>query len=269
MTQATGRTRTIRRVAGAVAAAVAAGTLLVGCGAADGSTAATGTTPTPSPKDALLASVPQGTEGAFRFTGRDASSTLTGRIDPAAKAFEISTAMAPDSDGVTTKISFLVIEDRIWMKAKFSGRPGLPKFPDRWMALDRSRLTDGVGVPSYDGADQGNAGPLLDAAGEVRQQGPGTYVGVVDVTAGEAAKALEEGEAAALGEAGKRVPFTAQVGPDGHLTSLVLEMPAAGGRKAYRYAVTYAGFGSTPKITAPTGSAATKAPAAAYELLNG
>ena len=83
------------------------------------------------------------------------------------------------------------------------------------------------------------------------------------------AKALEDGEAATLGEAGKHVPFTALVGPDHHLTSLVLEIPAAGKNKAYRYVVTYADFDSTPKITAPAGSAATKAPALAYEVLNG
>ncbi|MFC4146361.1 hypothetical protein ACFO0M_08855 [Micromonospora mangrovi] len=271
MTQAMGGTGTIRRMVGAVTVAVAATALLGGCGPADGAdgTANAPATPATSPKDALLATVPQGTEGAFRFTGRDASSTLSGRVDPAAKAFEMVTLMPADSDGVTTKLSFLVIDDELWLKAKFTGRPGLPKFPDKWMKLDRSRLKDAASAPSYDGADLGNAGPLIQAATSVQEQAPGRYAGVIDVTEGEAAKALEDGEAAALGEAGRQVPFTAVVGPDRHLTSLTLKMPAAGKRKAYDYVVSYVDYGTAPKITRPGGSTATKAPAAAYDLLNG
>ncbi|MGR6322267.1 hypothetical protein Q2K19_14290 [Micromonospora soli] len=258
---------------GTVTAMLAATTLLGGCGSKSDPAAAPSTSsaasPTAEPRQALLDAVPDETDGAFQFSGKDASSDLRGRIDPAAKAFEMNMAMAPDKDGVTVKMSFLVVEEKIWMKAKFSGQPGLPKLPDKWLALDRAKLNDGDGVPSYDGADQGNAGPLIEAATSVAQEGPGKYTGFIDVTGGEAAKALEDGEAAALGEAGKHVPFTALVGSDGHLSSLVLEMPAAGKRKAYRYVVNYTGFGSTSKITAPTGSAATKAPALAYEILNG
>ncbi|MFC4019678.1 hypothetical protein ACFOW4_17275 [Micromonospora sp. GCM10011542] len=273
MTQATGSAGTIRRTVGTVAAVLGTTILLGGCGPKSEPAAAPqgrpATSPTTSPKEALLDAVPDGTEGTFRFSGKDASSTHTGRIDPEAKAFEINTVIAPDSDGITAKMSFLLVGDRVWMKAKFSGQPGLPKFPDKWMTLDRTKLTDGAGIPSYDGADQGNAGPLIEAATSVEEQSPGRYVGVIDVSAGNAAKALEEGEAAALGAAAKKVPFTAMVGADKHLASLTLKIPAAGKAKAYDYVVTYADYGSTQKITVPTGSAVTKAPPMAYEMLNG
>ncbi|MEU3456218.1 hypothetical protein ABZ671_21870 [Micromonospora sp. NPDC006766] len=273
MTQATGSAGTLSRMVGTVAVTLAATTLVGGCGLKSEPAATPGSgsvaSPTATPREALLDAVPGETDGAFRFAGKDASSDVSGRIDPASKAIEITMAMPPDKDGITTKMSFLVIEDKLWMKAKFSGQPGLPKFPDKWMALDRSKLTDEGSVPRYDGADQGNAGPLIEAATSVEQQEPGKYTGFIDVTSGNAAKALDEGEAEALGEAGKHVPFTALVGPDNHLSSLVLEMPSVGKHKAYRYVVTYTDFGSAPKITAPTGSAAMKAPALAYELLNG
>ncbi|MFY1617911.1 hypothetical protein [Micromonospora sp. WMMD736] len=268
MTQATGTAGTIRRTVGTVAAVLAATTLLAGCGTQSEPTSAPQSSPSASPKDALLAAVPDGKEGAFRFSGKDASSTIDGRIDPAANAFELNMVMPPD-DGVVVKMSFLVIKDQNWVKAKFSGRPGLPKFPDKWMKLDRTKLTDAASIPTYDGVDQGNAGPLIQAATEVEEKSPGQYVGFIDVSAGEAAKALEDGEAAALGEAGKKVPFTAVVGADKHLASLTLKMPAAGKTKAYDYVVKYADYGSAPKITAPTGAAAVKAPAMAYDLLNG
>lgn len=272
MTEATASARTVRRTMGTVAVLTAT-VLIGGCGPKSDPIAAPGTAPassaaTADPKRALLDAVPDETAGAFRFTGKDASSDISGRIDPASRALEMHVSTPPDEDGITVRMSFLFVQDKLWMKARFSGRPGLPRFPDKWMALDRSKLTDDEEVPSYDGADQGNAGPLIEAATSVEEQSPGKYAGFIDVTSGEAAEALEDGEAAALGEAGKHVPFTAVVGPDGHLTSLVLEIPAAGERKAYRYVVTYTGFGSTPKITAPTGNAVTRAPALAYELLN-
>ncbi|MGC4877279.1 hypothetical protein ACLQ26_13605 [Micromonospora sp. DT43] len=269
MTQATGTAGTIRRTVGTAAAVLAATTLLTGCGPKSEPAAAPQSSPSASPKEALLEAVPDGTEGAFRFSGKDATSTISGRIDPAAKGFELNMAMPADSDGIVVKMSFLVIEDQNWVKAKFSGRPGLPKFPDKWMQLDPKKLTDAVDIPAYDGVDQGNTGPLIQAATSVEEKSPGQYVGFIDVSETEAAKALEDGEAAALGEAAKKVPFTAVVGADKHLASLTLKMPAAGKAKAYDYVVNYADYGSAPKISVPTGAAATKAPAMAYEMLNG
>ncbi|MBM0277743.1 hypothetical protein [Micromonospora tarensis] len=269
MTQATGTAGTIRRTIGVVAAVLATTTLLTGCGSTEEPPGAPRNSPSASPKDVLLAAVPDGTEGAFRFSGKDSSRTLSGRIDPEAKAFEFNSTMPADSDGIVVKMSFLVIEDQNWLKATFSGRPGLPKFPNKWMRLDRTKLTDSEAIPTYDGVDQGNAGPLIQAATSVEEQSPGRYVGFIDVSGGEAAKALDDGEAAALGEAARKVPFTAVIGADKHLASLTLKIPAAGKAKAYDYVVKYADYGTTPKINAPTGAAETKAPAMAYEMLNG
>ncbi|GGO11272.1 hypothetical protein [Micromonospora parathelypteridis] len=273
MTQATGSASTIRRTVGAVAAMLATTTLLGGCGPknepASAPQSSPSASPTVDPKQALLDAVPDGTEGTFQFSGKDSSSTLSGRIDHASKAIEINTTAAPGSDGITTKMSFLLIGEEVWVKAKFSGQPGLPKFPDKWMKLDRTKLADSDSIPAYDGADQGNAGPLIEAATSVKEQSPGKYVGVIDMSVGNAAQALEEGEAAALGEAARTVPFTAVVDADKHLTSLTLKIPAAGKAKAYDYVVNYADYGTTPKISVPTGAAVTNAPKMAYEMLNG
>ncbi|WFE51667.1 hypothetical protein [Micromonospora sp. WMMD1155] len=273
MTQATGTAGTFGRTVGTIAAVLAATTLLGGCGPKDEPAAAPrsgpSASPTVDPKRALLDAVPDGTEGTFQFSGKDSTNTHTGRVDPASKAVELSITGAPGSDGITTKMSFLLIGEEAWLKAKFSGKPGLPKFPDKWMKLDRTKLTGSDTIPAYDSADQGNAGPLIEAATSVQEQSPGQYVGVVDVSAGNAAEVLDDGEAAALGEAGKTVPFTAVVDEEKRLTSLTLKIPAAGKAKAYDYVVTYTDYGTAPKISVPTGSAATKAPAMAYEMLNG
>ncbi|MFG2103032.1 hypothetical protein ACGFJ5_20785 [Micromonospora echinaurantiaca] len=274
MTNGTGRAGTVRRGAGALAAVLAT-TLLVGCGLAgtdSGAGGAGSATPPVSPKQALLAAVPDGSEGAFRFSGKDATSDLSGVVDPDAKGIDLTAAVKDPEHGFTTRMSFLVVQERIWMKVKFTGTEGLtglPKLPNRWMELDRSRLTDPDATPTYEGVDVGNAGPIIQAATTVEEKADRTYAGVVDLTAAEAAKAVGEEEVAALGDAARQVPFTAVVGADGNLTSLTLDVPAAGTAKAWTYVVKYADYGSAPKLAAPGGDAAQPAPKLAYQMLNG
>ncbi|MGK5742953.1 hypothetical protein [Micromonospora sp. URMC 103] len=274
----TERTRTVGflRRATVTSAALAVAALAGGCGPGGGTDRAAEPGQQPSaamtPKEALLAAVPDGTEGTIRFSGRDSSSTLSGVVDPAAKGAEITTAVKDADLGFTTTLSFRIVADEAWMKVKFSntkGLTGFPKLPDRWLRLDRARITDAESAPVYEGADLGNAGPLIEAATEVKEEADRRYAGTIDLTSGEAAKVLDAEEMTALGAKAAAVPFTAQVGPDGNLAALSLQVPAAGGRKAYEYLVQYRDYGTAPKVTAPTGTAAQEAPAAAYELLNG
>ncbi|MFI6260988.1 hypothetical protein [Micromonospora sp. NPDC051006] len=275
MTQRTRTAGLLRRVVSTTTAALAATALLAACTPDDGAerTAEPGSSSAaPTPKAALLAAVPDGTEGTFRFSGKDSSSTVSGLVDPTAKGAEFTTSIKDPDLGFTTTMSFRLVADQTWMKVKFTGTKGLtglPKLPDRWLRLDRSRLTDGESAPVYDGVDVGNAGPLVEAATAVEEQGTGRYAGTIDLTSGEAAKALDAESMTALGDKAKAIPFTAEVGADGNLASLTLQVPAAGKQKAYEYLVRYRDYGTAPKVTAPTGKAAQDAPAVAYELLNG
>ncbi|MGS2613335.1 hypothetical protein ACVCAH_02170 [Micromonospora sp. LZ34] len=271
MTNGTGRAGTIRRSAGTLTAVLAAAALLAGCGP-DGTDSGSPASPATTPKQALLAAVPDGTEGAFRFSGKDATSDLSGVVDPDAKGIDLTAAVKDPEHGFTTRMSFLVVQERVWMKVKFTGTEGLtglPKLPNRWMELDRAKLTDPESTPTYEGVDVGNAGPIIEAATSVEEKSDRTYTGVVDLSGGEAAEAVGEQEVAALGEAARQVPFTAVVGADGNLTSLTLDVPAAGTAKAWKYVVKYADYGSAPKLAAPSGNAAQPAPKLAYEMLNG
>ncbi|MEU4717541.1 hypothetical protein AB0F73_28345 [Micromonospora purpureochromogenes] len=268
MTQAPGSAGTTRRAVGTLAAMLAATTLLGGCGPKSEPAAE----PRTSPKEALLDAVPDGTEGPFRFSGKDATSDLSGVVDPEAKGIDLTAAVKDPEHGFTTRMSFLVLQERIWMKVKFTGTEGLtglPKLPNRWMELDRARLTDPDTTPTYEGVDIGNAGPIIEAATTVEEKSDRTYAGVVDLTRSEAAEAVGEEEVAALGEAARQVPFTAVVGPDGNLASLTLDVPAAGKAKAWAYVVKYVDYGSAPKLAAPSGNAAQPAPKLAYEMLMG
>ncbi|HEX7745355.1 MAG TPA: hypothetical protein VF462_08870 [Micromonosporaceae bacterium] len=278
MTQGIGAA-TLRRVAVTATAALAVAAGVMGCtdqqerSAASAPSSTAPPSPAMSAKETLLASVPDGSEGPFRFSGRDGSSTVSGNVDPAAKGLHLTTAHKDPEHGFTLTMAFLFIEDQLWVRIRFTGTEGLtglPKLPDKWLKLDPSRLTDGESAPRYDGPDPGNAGPLIEAATSVEHQGGGRYRGVIDLTAANAGKALDDDERiAALGSAAKRVPFTAVVGSDRKLASLVLNVPAAGAAKAYQYVVNYRDYGGAPRLAVPQGSAAEPAPPIAYEILNG
>ncbi|MBF9134357.1 hypothetical protein I0C86_36320 [Plantactinospora sp. S1510] len=266
MRRDTGTARWARRMTGPMAALLGATVMLGGCGAVKEGVAEV------TAKQTLLGSVPDGSEGPFRFTGKDVTTDVSGSVDPAAKALDLKTSIKDPEHGFSTHITFRVIGDEAWTKISFTetkGLTGLPKLPKKWLKLDPSKFTDADGMPKYDGADQGNAGPLIEAATTVNDDGAGKYSGTIDLTSGEAAKVLEADQMTALGDAAKQVPFTAVVGADKNLASLTLAVPAAGSAKAFSYIVKYQDYGSAPKVTAPTAAQAQNAPAVAYELLNG
>ncbi|MFB9237257.1 hypothetical protein ACFFWC_17125 [Plantactinospora siamensis] len=223
-----------------------------------------------SPKEALLAAVPQDSAGPLRFSGKDDTNDISGSIDPQAKALQLATSMK--QDGIAVHMSFLIVAEQAWVKMRFTGDRRkvalLPKYPDRWMHLNRAKLTGDGAVPTYDGADQGNTGVLIENATSVEDKGDGRYAGTVDLTSGEAAKVLDAAEMTALGAAAKQVPFTGKV--IGHnLAEFTMDVPAAGKHQAFRYVVNYTDYGTAPKLTAPSGPAAQEAPASLYQLMNG
>lgn len=277
--QRTGTAGTTRRVATTATAVLAATTLLTGCGpkekavggSAATSAAAPASSPATDPKTTLLAAVPNEQDPAFRFSGIDGTDKVTGMVDPAVKAMELSYTLKFDEDPtVSMDMSFRVIEERSWMRVKVAGIDGLQqmmKIPTRWMALDKSKIKKDA--PGYEGTDPGSAAAIIGTADTVIDKGDGTYTGFADLTRGtEVADAISSVDVATLGDAAKKVPFTAVVGADGNLASLTVELPAAGRQKAGRYVVKYFDFGKAPKVTAPTGSDVQEAPAKAYELLN-
>ncbi|MFC0007208.1 hypothetical protein [Micromonospora siamensis] len=275
MTYRTGAAGPLRRIVTTATAVLTVTALLAGCGTGDRSSDATGSSaPTPSPsadpKAELLAAVPDGQEPRFRYTEQNGPDKLSGVVDPAAKAQELTvTETDPDFAMV---LNLRVIDDRTWMRVKLTGVDGLHemmKLPKRWMTLDPAKMKDSEPL-AYEGSDPGNTGVFLEHASAVRKKGTGTYTGFLDLTGGpEVTEALKSLDLVASGAAAKKVPFTAVVGADGNLASLSMTVPAAGKRKARKVVVRYFDFGSAPKLTAPAGDQVQAAPASAYELLGG
>ncbi|MEU1684587.1 hypothetical protein [Micromonospora sp. NPDC005707] len=273
MTQRTGTAATFRRVAALATAVLAATALSAGCGTG-GSTGSDPTAaPSADPKAALLAAVPDEKDPAFRFSTLDGTDRFVGVVDPAAQAMELGMTEKNDDPEFTMDMTFRVIDKDLWMRVKLTGIPGLHdmlKLPKRWMALDRTKLDDETEAPVYQNADPANTAAIIRTADTVADKGNGTYTGVADLTANADVQSAFDGvDVAALGEAAKKVPFTAVVGPDGNLASLTLDVPAGGKQKAMKLVTRYYDFGKAPKLTAPTGNQVQKAPASAYEVLNG
>ncbi|MCZ7419196.1 hypothetical protein O7605_06650 [Verrucosispora sp. WMMA2121] len=261
MTQRTGTTATTRRLA-AVAAALMAATLVAGC---DDEATPAAAPPPPDPKQELLAAVPGEQDPAFRFTTSDSSGDVSGVVDPANRGMDIDT-VTKDKD-FTLEMSFRMVESRTWMKVNFKGAKDiqkLMKLPTKWMELDPAKIEGPDSLPTYEGTDPGNADAIIRAATDVQAGEPGTYTGVVDLSAApELADAL-----AALGDADGQLPLSAVVGADGNLSSLTLEIPAAGKKKKSEYVVEYFDFGTAPAVVAFTEEQAQPAPSAAYDMLN-
>ena len=274
MTQRFGSVVKLRRIAALATAVLATTVLAAGCGTGD-ATESAGPAPSPSadPKATLLAAVPDENDPAFRFTTIEGADKFDGVVDPAARGLELSMSEKSKDPEFTMGMTFRVIEEDIWMRVKITGMAGLQdmmKLPKRWMLLDRTKLDDTSEVPVYQNADPANMGGVIRTAETVEDRGDGTYAGFADLTASaDIRESFTTVDVDALGDAAKKVPFTAVVGPDGNLTSLTLEVPAAGKKKAMKLVAKYYDFGKAPKISAPTGAQVQKAPASAYEMLNG
>jgi hypothetical protein len=259
-----------KRAAATAAALLTAAGVGSGCDVAGSQDEAS---PAPqTPKEALIASVPDGSEGRYRFTVTDADMTSTGEVDPTAKGVHIASAYTDKDLGFTMNMAFLVVDQQAWTRITFTDTKsltGLPELPDNWLRLDPTKVKDPDSMPlAFDGADPVNATSLLRSAVSANDKGSGRFDGTLDLTRASDAEVVDPDGLTALGEAAKAVPFTATVDAGGRLASITVEVPAAGETPAHQFVVTYADYGSAPAVSPPVAAEATDAPAAAYELLN-
>lgn len=138
------------------------------------------------------------------------------------------------------------------------------------MRLDWEKTDlDDTGLPTDDDADPAGAAALFRSIVDVEAAGPGEYRGTMDLTQAKGAELVDEETADALGEKAKAVPFRATVDSARRLTSLSVDLPAAGKEPERTHTVSYARYGKAPKVSRPPAAQVTEAPPAAYQLLNG
>jgi hypothetical protein len=226
-----------------------------------------------TPKDQLLAAVPDGSQGSFRYTYNDAETQGSGVVDPAGKKLQHTTVYKDRALGFSITMTFLVVDQESWFKVAFANTrnvTGLPKLPKKWMHIDPSRVKDFSGAElTFTDPDPTGADSLFESTVDVQAAGTGEYRGVMDLTRASRAELVDKETVTALGDKAKSIPFRATVDSAGRLTLVSLDVPAAGKTPAATYKVAYADYGAAPPVAQPPTNDVQEAPAEAYELLNG
>lgn len=225
-----------------------------------------------SPKDVLMAAVPDGSQGTFQCAITEPDMNSSGPVNPHAKQMRWTTVYRDPKLGYQMTMVFLIIDQHTWMKVSYAHAEhvtGLPKLPAKWMAMDRSKLTGaGTDIAGFTDPDPAGTQALFAAIDEVSQTGDGNYQGTLDLTKATGADIVESDDLKALGGKAKAVPFQATVDGAHRLTSVTVDVPAAASTAAFKYHIAYTAYGTAPAISAPPANQVQPAPAAAYALFN-
>jgi hypothetical protein len=260
-------------------AAVVLAAALAGCGpatdpAAGGAGASTPPTTPPSAGELLVKSVPAAGSVKYGFAVKGGDTPLNGVLDASGKAYRYDVTQVNADPHFKMTMNFLFVGEKSWVKIGFSeasGLTGLPKLPAKWMLLDKSKLKgdDALPTPADDESDPGAAGAIMAAIVDAKQTTPGHFTGTTDLTRQPDAGIVDEKTLKALGAKAKSLAFRADTDASGRLTSVIVDIPAVGKTKAHRYAVSYRDYGTVKSPVEPSAAEQQKAPAAAYDLLNG
>ncbi|MER7008149.1 hypothetical protein ABT297_34590 [Dactylosporangium sp. NPDC000555] len=265
---------------GRAAALIVAASVMFGAGACgnSGDDSATPGAPSttsskaPESKDVLLGSLSEYDKGVYavEFSGLDGSGQAT--VDaPKKQAYVKTISTDPDAKFA---MELLVIEPDAYVKmdmGDLAKLPGMQQLNGKtWMHVDRTKVKDdGSVIVKIGEADLLDLKSLLQSAQSVQPAGDHKYSGTLDLAKGENSPMTDEAVVKALGEKAGSVPFTATLDADGHFTELLIDVPAAGDKKAHQLKLTLSKYGTATVPAKPTGKAVIEAPAKAYDILNG
>jgi hypothetical protein len=229
------------------------------CGPEDGKPSAAGSTATTipaDPKQALLASTKEIAKGHFRFAMTADEVTSDGVVHLPSQSARMSMKMG-GGDGFGMEMDLIYIEPDSWVKVKIEGLPGGQKAnSDKYQHLDQSKVKE---IDEFqfkaDEADPASVDKLFKVLVDVQKAGEGVYRGTLDLTkVGELDSLLADSELAkSLGVEAAKLPFEATLDAQGRLTTLMIDIPAAGDIKAHQAKITYSEYGTAapPEKPAP------------------
>ena len=222
-------------------------------------------------KEALLASTKEIGEGNFRFAMTGADLTGEGSVHLASRSAQM-TMKAGDADlGLSMNMELIYIEPDSWVKVDISGAEGVRGMEklntDKYQHLDQSKIEGSKDLSfSFDDVDPAGSELLTKAIVDVQKTGEGAYSGTIDLSKATDAGMVDKESVKALGAEASKLPFEAKLDEQGRLSSLTIEMPAAGESKAHELTVTYSGYGAASPAKKPAASDVVEAPAETYEM---
>ncbi|MGW5557419.1 hypothetical protein ACWER9_09380 [Micromonospora sp. NPDC003944] len=282
---------TVRRLGAGLVAAALITPALAACASGTG-TGTAGSTPSPtvtasgaaSPsgapvagdaKQALLDSTKEISNGNFRFTLAGAGSTAEGLVHQPSQSAAMKISIGGPSSDLAMKLDVIHFKPDSWVKLELSGPTAnsLPAIKQlnlgKYQHLDQTRIKGNRNLGfDFEKVDPAGSAVLTQGITEVRSTGTGAYAGTIDVTKAAEAGSLNAATIAALGTQAKTVPFTATVDPQGRLSELVLQLPAAGQTAAQEIKMTYSDYGAATAAQKPPADQVVEAPAELYSLFN-
>ncbi|MER5333125.1 hypothetical protein [Micromonospora sp. NPDC002717] len=244
---------------------------------ASGTVAASGAaTPVPGDaKQALLASTREISNGNFRFTMSGAGSTAEGQVHEPSQSAEMRVTIGQPTDDLFMKLDLIHAKPDSWVKLELGGTtagslPGVQKLNlGKYQHLDQTRIKGNRNLGfDFDKVDPAGSEVLTQGITEVRQTGEGAYAGTIDVSKAAQAGSVDPAVVTALGAQAKSVPFTAKLDPQGRLSEMVIQIPAAGQTKAQDIRITYSDYGNAAAAQKPPADQVVEAPAELYNLFN-
>ncbi|GAA4567083.1 hypothetical protein GCM10023176_18510 [Micromonospora coerulea] len=244
--------------------------------AVSGSIAPSGATPgTGDAKQALLDSTNEIRNGNFRFTMSGAGSTAEGQVHEPSQSAEMRVTIGDPSSDLMIKLDLIHFKPDSWVKAELGGKaassvPGVQKLNlGKYQHLDQTRIKGNRALGfDFEKVDPAGSAVLTQGITDVRQTGEGMYAGTLDVSKAAEAGSLDPTVITALGPQAKSVPFTAKLDPQGRLSEMVVQVPAAGQSAAQDIKITYSDYGNATAAQKPPADQVVEAPPEFYNLFN-
>ncbi|SBT51920.1 hypothetical protein [Micromonospora auratinigra] len=240
-----------------------------------GSIAPSGTPGSSDAKQALLNSTNAIREGNFKFSMTAAGSTAEGQVHEPSQSAQMRMTIGDPSSDLMMKLDLIHMKPDSYVKVELGGKaassiPGVQKLNlGKYQHLDQTRIKGNRALGfDFDQLDPAGSAVLTQGITEVRQTGEGAYAGTVDVSKAAQAGSLDPAVITALGAQAKTVPFTAKVDPQGRLSEMVLQVPAAGQSAAQDIKITYTDYGNATAAQKPPADQVVEAPPEFYNLFN-
>lgn len=227
------------------------------------------------PKQALLDSTKEISNGNYRFTIASGQSTSEGMVNQASHSASLKTALGQPGSDLAMTLDVIYVAPETWAKVNFNGNatqtlPALKQLATgKYLHLDPTKAKN-IKDPRLDftKVDPAGSKALAEAVTDVKRTGDGAYAGTIDLSKATEGQLADQTLIATLGAQAKTLPFQAQVDPQGRLSKLTIQVPATAQTKAQELTVSYSDYGSTSPAQKPLASETQEAPAELYQLFN-
>jgi hypothetical protein len=243
-------------------AAVSAAVLIAmaGCGQATdsnsgGSAAAVATTAPADPVEQVNAASRKLEDSSFKFSIESAGVKAEGVRHKPSESTQLK--MTGSNEGQEFTIELIQIADDSWMKMDLGLDPGddeaLQGLADafgKWNKIPKEKAESDVGALAKAGAEAMGT-QLVKGASNLKETAPGTFTGTIDLTSKLDLEVADEETVKALGDKAKAVPITITIDDQKRLSSMVMDIPAAGAAKAQRATIKFFDFDNVQQPQAP------------------